>query len=225
MPDFRMKRTDLFLLLSLVLVIVSYPVLDQGAMRRFILGVLIFVPVIVASVRLSQVRGWRWQSVVLVLGIVIAGVMAGLTGNRSAEEIKWALLAVFFAFAVVGLFQGIRRAKVVDEGQLFTAASIYLLLAMLWFAMYCVISVRNPGAFTGGHEHGAGAETDLLYLSLVTLSTVGYGDVVALTGEARILAALEGVTGVLYVAITVAILVSGFRRQGADGEGEAPRAK
>ena len=56
-------------------------------------------------------------------------------------------------------------------------------------------------------------ESELLYFSLVTLSTVGYGDVVPLHGEVRMLAALEGVTGVLYVAITVAILVNSYRRQ------------
>jgi hypothetical protein len=39
----------------------------------------------------------------------------------------------------------------------------------------------------------------MLYFSLVTLSTVGYGDVVPLGGEARMLAALEEVTGVLYI--------------------------
>jgi hypothetical protein len=50
-----------------------------------------------------------------------------------------------------------------------------------------------------------------LYFSLVTLSTVGYGDIVPLDGEVRMLAALEGVTGVLYVAITVALLVSGYK--------------
>jgi len=39
---------------------------------------------------------------------------------------------------------------------------------------------------------------------------------VPLSGEARILAALEGVTGVLYIAITVALLVSRFRRELSD---------
>jgi len=42
---------------------------------------------------------------------------------------------------------------------------------------------------------------------------IGYGDIVPLTGEARILAALEGVTGVLYIAITVALLVGSFRSE------------
>jgi hypothetical protein len=52
----------------------------------------------------------------------------------------------------------------------------------------------------------AGRPGELLYFSLVTLSTIGYGDVVPLNAEVRILAALEGITGVLYVAITVALL-------------------
>jgi hypothetical protein len=51
---------------------------------------------------------------------------------------------------------------------------------------------------------------------LITLSTIGYGDIVPLSGEARILAALEGVTGVLYIAITVALLVSRFRSEPLD---------
>jgi hypothetical protein len=50
-------RPDLYLLLSLLLVIVMYPVLDHGDLRPLILAVLMFVPVILASVRLSQIKG------------------------------------------------------------------------------------------------------------------------------------------------------------------------
>ena len=56
-------------------------------------------------------------------------------------------------------------------------------------------------------------KSELLYFSLATLTTLGYGDVVPLYGEVRILAALEAVSGVFYVAITVAILVSRYRRE------------
>jgi hypothetical protein len=50
-----------------------------------------------------------------------------------------------------------------------------------------------------------------LYFSLITLSTIGYGDVVPVQGEVRMLAALEGIAGVLYIAITVALLVGAYR--------------
>jgi hypothetical protein len=59
----------------------------------------------------------------------------------------------------------------------------------------------------------ADRQTELLYFSLITLSTVGYGDIVPLSGMARIVTALEGVTGVLYIATTVALLVSRFRNE------------
>ena len=51
----------------------------------------------------------------------------------------------------------------------------------------------------------------LLYFSLVTLTTLGYGDIVPLTQQARVFAALEAVTGVLYMAITVARLVAAYK--------------
>ena len=51
-------RPDLYLLLSLLLVILMHPVLDHGELRRLMLGVLMFVPVILATVKLSETRGW-----------------------------------------------------------------------------------------------------------------------------------------------------------------------
>ena len=77
------------------------------------------------------------------------------------------------------------------------------------------IDALSPGSIQIG-SHPADRQTDLLYFSLVTLATIGYGDIVPLSGEARILAALEGVTGVLYIAITVALLVGRFRSEFSD---------
>ena len=53
---------------------------------------------------------------------------------------------------------------------------------------------------------------ELLYLSLVTLSTVGYGDIVPVMAPARMLAALEAVTGQIYLAVLIGGLV-GLRMQ------------
>jgi ion channel len=59
-------------------------------------------------------------------------------------------------------------------------------------------------------------QTELLYFSLITLSTVGYGDIVPLSGMARILTAPKGMTGVLYIAITLALLVARFRSESSE---------
>ena len=204
---------DLLLLLSLFSVILLNPVLDQGDFRRLILVGLTFVPVILATVRLSQKRLWVWPSILLMSFSAIFGVMSAVIANPLLATIKWGLLAAFFALTVVGLFSYLTSARYVIRTHLYTAVSVYLLLGMTWFALYCAIDSAFPGSFEYTNKIVANRQSELLYFSLITLTTIGYGDILPLNGEARMLAALEGVIGVLYVAITVAYLVSAFKHE------------
>src|SRR5208283_535047 len=106
-----------------------------------------------------------------------------------------------------------RNSRSISSPHLYTAASIYLLLGMQWFALYSAIDVFLPGSFQHSVSVATDHQAELLYFSLVTLSTIGYGDIVPLNGEVRMLAALEGIAGVLYIAITVALLVSSYKQQ------------
>jgi len=207
------SRPDLLLLLSLVLLIVMYPVLDHGDARRLILGAVMFLPIFLATVRLSDVKGWVRPTVALMAIVFLVGAASNFYPSATLIGVKWGLLTAFFGFAVAGLFPYLKNARSVTNSHLFTAISIYLLLGMLWFALYSAIDIFYPGSFVHVNATVADRRSELLYFSLVTLSTVGYGDVVPLHGEVRMLAALEGVTGVLYVAITVAVLVSAYKQQ------------
>ena len=86
------------------------------------------------------------------------------------------------------------------------------MLGLLWFALYCTVSGLYQGAILSS-QRLIDRQSELLYFSLATLTTLGYGDVVPVYNEVRMLAVLESVAGVLYVAITVAILVSSYRRR------------
>lgn len=207
------SRPDLWLLLSLLLVILLTPMLDHGDLRRLILLALTFLPVILATISLSQKKSWLWPSLLLMLGTVIFGVISTFLPNRLMLGAKWGFLAAFFAFAVAGLFSYLKNARSVIGAHLFTAVSIYLLIGMLWFALYCALDVIHPGSFGRSNNLQADRQSELLYFSLITLSTIGYGDVVPLAGEARMLAALEGIAGVLYVAIAVALLINAYRHE------------
>jgi len=202
--------------LSLLLVIVLHPILDHGHVRRLILGGLLFVPIVLSTIRLSQIKRRLWPFVVLLAGIsFIFAVATEFRPIPAITSIKWGLVAVFFGVTVVGLFSYLRNADFVTSSHLYTAVSIYLLLGLLWFALYSAAACLSPGAILSSQRALVDSQGELLYFSLVTLTTLGYGDIVPLHGEVRMLAALEAVTGVLYVAITVAILVSSYRRQGS----------
>lgn len=208
-------RPDLLLLISLLLVILLNPILDHGDLRRLILTALTFVPVILATITLSQKKTWMLPSVLLMLGTLIFGIVSTFVPNRTFLGLKWGLLAAFFALTVAGLFSYLRNARSIIGSHLYTAVSIYLLLGMLWFAIYCAIDVIEPGSFGRGANALADRQSELLYFSLITLGTIGYGDIVPLQGEARMLAALEGIAGVLYIAITVALLINAYRQKSA----------
>jgi len=209
------SRPDLLLLLSLLMAILLTPVLDHGNWSRLVLAEVTFIPVVVAMIRLAQIKVWVWPSVLLMLGNVIFVVAGNTFRSRALTGIRWGFLAAFFALTAAGLFSYLRNSRTVTQAQLYTAINIYLLLGLVWAALYLAMDAFYPGAIQLG-SHPADRQTELLYFSLITLSTIGYGDIVPLGGEARILAALEGVTGVLYIAITVALLVSRFRGELSD---------
>jgi hypothetical protein len=198
-------RPDLLLLLSLLFAILLTPVLDRDGWRRMVLVAVTFIPVVISVVRLSQIKIWVWPSVLLALGNVIFVVAGNTFRSRALTGMRWGFLAAFFALTAAGLFSYLRNSRSVAQAQLYTAISIYLLLGLLWTTLYLAMDAFYPGSIRIG-SLPADRQTELLYFSLITLSTIGYGDIVPLSGEARILAALEGVTGVLYIAITVALL-------------------
>ena len=216
------SRPDLLLLLSLLLVILLHPLLDHGDVRRLVLAGLVFIPVILSTIRLSQIKDWAWPSVLLVAGVLIFGIADRFRPHPAFAASRFGLLAAYFGLTAVGLFSYLKNADFITNSHLYTAVSIYLLLGFVWFGLYSSITSFYPNAIVSSQHAISDRPSELLYFSLATLTTLGYGDVVAVNSEVRILAVLEAVTGVLYVAITVAVLVSSYRRQGSRSEPGTP---
>jgi hypothetical protein len=132
--------------------------------------------------------------------------------SRPLGIVNWTILAAFFGFISVGFFSYLGRAGAVTDDRIFVSVSLYLLLGMLWFSLYNLLEAIHPGSFAlQSTPLSSLPRGTLIYLSLATLTTLGYGDIVPVTPIARMVAALEAVAGVLYIAITVARLVSGYR--------------
>jgi ion channel len=100
------------------------------------------------------------------------------------------------------------RAGPVNFHRLQGAVAAYLLLGVIWAHAYSLTALLRPAAFSGAVGSAADGPRAWLYYSFVTLTTVGYGDVLPVHPAARSLAMLEAVTGPLYLAILVARLVS-----------------
>ncbi|MBN8928343.1 MAG: hypothetical protein BGO51_24095 [Rhodospirillales bacterium 69-11] len=110
---------------------------------------------------------------------------------------------------LVGFWGTLRRvfaAREVDASSVAAGICGYLLMALVWTSLYQLVATVDPTAFQGGLT--GSTLTEAAYFSLVTITTVGYGDIVAHSPVARIWSGLEAVAGNLYIAVLIARLVS-----------------
>jgi len=90
------------------------------------------------------------------------------------------------------------------------AVVLYLNFALLFTVLFRLIAERVPGSFSGmpaQFTHGTSI-ADLMYFSITTLTTLGYGDITPVNPVARSLSNLEGIIGQLYPAIILARIIT-----------------
>ena len=123
--------------------------------------------------------------------------------------------------AVVVLTQVFREGTITFN-RIQGAIAAYLLLGLFWAFVYELVSLQWPAAFASASPVGVSPNEDLssrfIYFSLVTLTTMGYGDITPVHPIARSLATMEALLGQLFPAVLLARLVSMelYHRQARD---------
>ena len=216
MNTIQEDRRSLSLLLSLLLFLLLSPFLEGHQLGELIMVFSLYILLVAAIVELSARRVLMRFCVPLVIASMVFVLAGHFHPSPLIKTINFSLLAVFFGLVSVGLFLYLGRTGSITSGRIYASVSLYLMLAMFWFAIYNLINVLEPRSFLevglGPSEITRIPRATFLYFSLVTLTTLGYGDIVPLTPVARVLAALESATGVLYIAITVARLVAAYQK-------------
>jgi hypothetical protein len=115
--------------------------------------------------------------------------------------------AGFSATLAVAILLFVFREREVSWDVIAGAIVVYLLMAVMWSQVYFVLETLRPGSFSLAHEAGPATQAVFRYFSIVTITTVGYGDITPVTAAARAFANLEAIVGQLYLVILVAWLV------------------
>ncbi len=113
-------------------------------------------------------------------------------------------------FTAVLLLRAVLRSDDVTYDTICGSLSVYLLMATAWGVAYLLLNFLQPAAFfmdPARHRNHSLDWTDCMFYSFVTLTTVGYGDIVPISAQARSLSILEAVSGTLYAAVLIARLV------------------
>ena len=196
---------SIFLGLLLFSTILAWPlweILPRWVFDAFFIATMLFgVVALVSSPRMAVLAG--------LFGVV--AMLLRLTGFGGYTHLGASSSLAFFLLIAVALLRRVFRPGQINVHRLVGAVALYVALAVTWGLAYQMVCLVRPGSLLANGSP-AGPQ-DAMWFSFVTITTVGYGDVVAVLPMARALAGLEALTGVLYPAVLIGMLLSDFGRE------------
>ena len=192
-----------------VLGIVLYPLMDSSPKGRALFG--LFGMLVLGLVLWVVRRGpWlSWLGVTLALPVFLLTAISLVSPRPEFLIAAAALEAVLYFYAAGSLISYMLNDWSVVLDDLFAAGATFTLLAWGFAFLFTVCQGLEPGSF--GYSDGGIAPrswTELLFLSVAVLSSVGLSDILPVSPMARALVMLESIAGVMYIALVVSRLIS-----------------
>lgn len=203
-----------FLLVTLILFLAVSPffVIIEGVSTLYF-NVLVFL-VLFGNIYATT---HRLRSVI-VGGLLAAAslgffVAADAMGDQSLEVYGFAFLGLVWIYSAASILRHVLTRRVVTWDTLAGAICVYLMIGLIWAVFFIFIESVLPGSF---NFTGASLMADtssrldyhrFTYFSFVTLTTVGYGSLLAVSPPAQGFAYIEAVFGQIYVAVLIARLM------------------
>lgn len=204
----RADRGLSIILVLLVAIVFVLPVLlAPDSTGRFVRDLAFSALLIAGAVVATE---WRWARVVVATLAIVAllvrwaAVAAPSDALVIGREASTLVMLLLFAMVVAAR---VYRSGPVTHHRIQGAVAVFMLLGLVWASAYELLHLMRPEAFSGAVGDAPGSPT-WIYYSFVTLTTMGYGDITPVHPVARSLAISEAFTGQLYLAITLARLVT-----------------
>jgi ion channel len=184
----------------------------EGDGARFV-GVSLQAATLVAAVVASRAHPWVIRLSVVAALLGVAGTAAALVGTDEFGDGSADVVALLYVLLtppaiVSGLVKHFREEGEVTMQLMFGVLCLYLLVGLLFGVAYGADQQISGDDF---FRTGSGERDDFLYFSYSTLTTVGYGDLIAAHDMGRSLAITEALLGQIYLVTVVAVIVSNLR--------------
>ncbi len=206
-----MRNRGLVLLAALVLQLVLYPIVAQRDSQNISWIVAYWLATPLFGV--VQLASRWWMIIVAALCMAVIVMLALLTRVQvfsiPGEALVLLGMAIYLSAAIAIGRAALFSRELVDN-RLYAGFSAYLLIGYFFAAVHHWVWLQDPVAYEVGDRPGPADLhiADFIYFSFSTLTTAGFGDIVAVSRGARLVCMLEAVTGVLMPATFIARLLT-----------------
>jgi voltage-gated potassium channel len=138
--------------------------------------------------------------------------------SDTARGVSYLVMAALLLVTPVAMLRRILRKERVDIETLFAAVDVYIIIGLIFSALFTGLAyVHTHPPFLAQPPSSPHQPSDYVYLSFVTLTTVGFGDLTPLTDLARSVVVFEALIGQIFLVTLVARLVSLYSRENQPG--------
>jgi hypothetical protein len=209
----RQTRRFELLLLSTVTAFVVQGMVPPGDLQQVVVTLLVSACLLLA-VRAGRLPQWFFRTVavlaVVAVALSVAHMLFSEIGDATTRTMNAALIAIAPPAVALGVVREIRGSGQVRLSAVMGVLALYMLIGMTFGFLYGAIDrLGGDPFFSGGQEL---TNSNALYFSFTTLTTVGYGDFTARSDVGHTLAAFEALVGQVYLVTVVAALVGNLRR-------------
>jgi hypothetical protein len=180
-----------------------YPHIGAAMALIIVLGVLLGARLAVSKIIVIRV-------VLPLSGLwILARLAEGFSNGQSIYNLVSHSVGLMLSCAILwALFDRLNTSQVTSS-VIAEAFISYLVIAIAFSQLYWILNELVVDSFN--QKVTATQSAEFLYFSMITLTSVGYGGIIPVNPFVRLVAALESMTGIFYVAIVVARLVSAYR--------------
>jgi len=211
-PAKRREKRHLVLLILLLLLFVVSPFVTPLRYGVLILNIIGAAVLLSGTYAVSERRKLFVVTVIIAIAAVAINCATVFLPGESLILLSNICFLGLLALFSVSILGDVLRAGRIDADKIYGAICVYLLVGFAWAFAYAILDQLQPASFSVPEESGGVGEyvarvMRMRYFSFVTLTTVGFGDIIPRSLAARTFATLEAIMGQIYLAVLVARLV------------------
>ncbi len=198
-----------YLLFFLLLYIVGSPFLDPYPSLDILAHLFLSMTLFVAVYTVQKHQQQRSVAIVLMLVLIVLywlGIYDVVPFSRIGSYL---LFVIYFGLLIYSNVKQLARFQKVTVNVLHATLCLYLIIGLFWGSLYTLLNELSPGAYSGTLlDNVQGDPLHVFnYFSMVTLTTLGYGDITPQNLGAGALCQMEAIIGQFFTAVVVAWLV------------------